>query len=56
MEEKFKITFNVSVFSTLGHLVKKFTVQAETKKDAHYLVIQQLKSEGIYENVNYKIT
>lgn len=56
MGEKLRITFRVAVFSKYGSLVDKFTVEAATKKDAHELVVLQLKAEGIYKDVNYKIT
>jgi len=56
MQEKLKITFRIAVFSKFGSLVDKFTVEAATKKDAKYIVEQQLKAEEIYEDVNYKIT
>jgi len=56
MDEARKIKFKVKVFSKIGSLVDEFTVEAETKKDAKYIVDQQLKSEGIHKEVNYKIT
>jgi len=56
MEEKFKITFDVAVFSKLGTLVDKFTVEAETKQEANFMVEQTLITQGIYKDVNYKIT
>lgn len=56
MEEKLQITFKVTVYSKLNYKVDEFTVEAETKKEAHGLVITQLKAQGIYENVTYKIT
>jgi len=56
MEEKFRITFRVAVFSKYGSLVDKFTVEAATKKDAKFVVEQQLKAQGILKDVNYKIT
>ena len=55
MEEKPKITFKVTVSSKYGTLVDKFDVKAETKADAVYLVVQQLKAQGIYKDVEYKI-
>jgi len=56
MEEKLKIKFKISVFSKFGSLVDKFTVEAATKKEAKFLVENQLKAQGIYKDVNYKIT
>lgn len=53
MEERPKIKFNVSVFSVLGVLVDKFTVEAETRRDAEIEIKKQIRSMG---NVNYKIT
>jgi len=56
MGEKFRITFKVAVFSKLGTLVDKFTVEAETKQEAKFMVEQTLITQGIYKDVNYKIT
>jgi len=56
MEEVRNIKFKVSIFSKFGSLVDERTVEAETKKDAKFIVEQQLKAEGIHKDVNYKIT
>ena len=56
MQEEFKITFRIAVFSKLGSLVDKFTVEAATKQEANFIVEQTLIAQGIYKDVNYKIT
>ena len=56
MGEALKIKFKVAVFSKYGTLVDNFTVEAATKKEAKFIVEQTLIAQGIYRDVNYKIT
>lgn len=56
MQKELKITFKITVFSKFGSLVDKFTVEASTKQEANFIVEQTLIAQGIFKDVNYKIT